>query len=106
MFKEEPVSFKYPRHAVYPITDKVRDIELLPFKQRELARLVKFETRDVTYHDFAPGPFKDYKEALKIGQLNTVERSRVYTIAGARTEVVVLNGTISDSIVYANWKNR
>ena len=91
VFGQEPVSFKYPRHVFTAGTSGGfgSDIELKPFTQSELARLVTVQKRDYTYRGMAPGPFKSSAEAQALGQRPFTEPSRIYKIEGAKTEVVV-----------------
>ncbi|MBU6450768.1 MAG: hypothetical protein KGS72_03245 [Cyanobacteria bacterium REEB67] len=89
VFGHEPVSFLNPRHKVTPWAGTKVSIEVLPFKPREVDKLVSVETRDHTYPAYSAGPFKSISEANAIGRRFFVEPSRVYTIKGAKTEVIV-----------------
>jgi hypothetical protein len=89
IFGREPVSFLHPRHKVTPWAGTKVNIEVLPFKPREVAKLVSVEMRDHTYAAYSAGPFRSTAEANKIGRQFFVEPSRVYKIKGAETEVIV-----------------
>jgi hypothetical protein len=89
VFGHEPVSLKYPRHIVRSVDGKLPELQLLPFTPGEQTRLITAQTKDVTYSAFARGPFLSIEDAKEIGARPFVERSRVYSIAGAKNEVVI-----------------
>ncbi len=89
IFGQKPVSLKYPRYSMSEPGSMFPALELKPFTQKDLGRLITVETKDMTYNAYAPGPFRTRAEADAIGQRTFVVPSRVYKIAGADTEVVV-----------------
>jgi len=89
VFGHKPISVEFPRHAITKVEGQATEIELLPFKARELDRLVSRETADMPYYAYAPGPFESYNEARSTGKRTFLEPSSVYRIAGSETQVVL-----------------